>query len=626
MLLAAGLAVHFVWTAADALRNDMYTVWAQGRTHAVVLVVCIYGAALLALTPFVRRRVRVLPWCFVVFAGAFSLRFHIVRSLAAANARDDQLRHRLPEMAPTVIVAFLRELSAAQEQYRLRQHSYAPSLDSLGDWLTVPGAVAMARMSRHGDAGWSARASLDNAHCSIWVRDSTLRTESWQVEGVPSCGQAARAQNRRVHTVLVPPVAPIAFKDEDVRGTWLQHRADRSRSATASSSVMGEPFRWTTRIGGELLASVSAAGNQVFVGAHGNGEFVALTLDSGLVGFRLRAPNWIHHEPVITADLVIVAFGNNELRPNPPPRLGTEPSGIAAYDRRTGVERWRRYTRASMMTAPVVSDSIIAGVSAAPEAIAWRVSDGHELWRTPLPDASPMGNPLLVDTLMIVGTEPATLCAFDVRTGRRVFCGSFARAEWGGGHESVSIAGSTLLFLFNRRLTLNDMLSERRWGFAMARALRLPGDAFELSEQWFVGADRNTGRERWRVHLGSGQHQLAGHIAGTATIVDGVAYVPSPVSGRVVAVRPESGQVVWSTYVHTTRGSLLVTQGAVLAATRDTTLVVLDAATGFVRCRQRLPGLSDRAGPTLAGETAIMTFRNGVVAARPIADWLNCRV
>jgi len=161
------------------------------------------------------------------------------------------------------------------------------------------------------------------------------------------------------------------------------------------------------------------------------------------------------------------------------------------------------------------------------------------------------------------------------------------------------------------------------WKFLFTRLLGIEGTA---GQQFAVAIELASGRERWRAPLGdiSGA-TVQGHIAGTPVVVDGVAYVPSPLNGHVTAIRAESGAVLWSTPIRAVRGSVLVTKGAVLTATSDASLVVLDAATGKERCRQKLPAASDRAGPTLAGQTALLALRNGLVLARPIDDMLQCR-
>ncbi len=640
LLLVAVVALQFAWCEADVFRGRAFTVWLEGRVLSAIFVAVLYGAVLALLLIGRGTRPRFLRWTVFGFAFLFSVRFHVVRVLNTRAAQRNAVLFQRPNAKLLAPITVLRELSAAQEQYRLRHHTYAASVDSLGPWMSASTVAHAPQIVRHGDTGWSAVLAFDGGSCSIWARDTTLRLPSSGAEGAPACGQEERLRHRSLHSVLAAPGArEVGFRPEDIRGVWSEHRADSSRSgiAPAASLVANGPYRWTTRVGGDLLASVAVAGNQVFVGAHGNGEFDVLTLDSGKVGFRIRVPNWIHHEPVVTPELVIVAFGNNEDNLHgDAPGFGSSPSGIAAYDRRTGIERWRRYTLGSAMTSPVVYDSIVATISTTPEAVGWRVTDGKELWRTTLPSFAPMGNPLLLDTLMFFGLEHATICRLDVRTGRGLFCHDEGNPIGvGGGHASVlSSTGTILLHASDQGVLLGERIREGRWGFALVSLLRFPGangergagHEFTLSEQVLLGLEPLTGRERWRVRLGIGPFDDdAGHIAGTPVVVNGVAYVPSPVSGRVYAVRADSGRVLWWADVHTARGSVLVTRGVVLAATRDSTLVVLDASTGRERCRERLPGLSDRAGPTLAGETGIMTFRNGVVAARPIADWIACR-
>jgi outer membrane protein assembly factor BamB len=266
------------------------------------------------------------------------------------------------------------------------------------------------------------------------------------------------------------------------------------------------------------------------------------------------------------------------------------------------------------MVSPVVRDSIVAVATHEGDAIAWRVADGVELWHTKLNHRSPMANPLLRDTVMFVGLELADLCALDVRTGRIFYCHEIARGGWGSGHASPTFAGGSVLASYHTRDA----------GFWLMALVGIH-DPTVHGDAMLVSLDATTGQERWRLKLGRGIHDVVGHIAGTPVVVGNIAYVAAPSSGRVAAIQTESGRLIWSTEVTPARGSVLVTQGAVLTASADGEFVVLDAATGSVRCRQKLPAKSDRAGLTLVGETGILTFRNGLVLARPIGEWLACR-
>jgi outer membrane protein assembly factor BamB len=390
---------------------------------------------------------------------------------------------------------------------------------------------------------------------------------------------------------------------------------------------------------------VSIAGNQVFAGAHGNGELVALTLDSGRLGFRLRAPNWIHHEPAIVGNLFVVGFGNNERylmrQRTHDGKNGSDPSGIAAYDRLTGREVWRHYTATSVMTTPVVRDSTVAAITGGGEAIGLRLADGKLIWRTTFRGESPMNNPVLLDSLMIFGVEDVNACAVNVVSGRLAYCVSLMKCDsalavtaadsvtdgrcWGAGHASPAVAGDLVLQVmeldFNRKRGADPVSRIVKKIIGIPFKHKPP----EVGEQVLVAYRWRDGKVRWRTPLGRGNLFPAGHIAGTPTIIGDVAYVPSANNGHVVAVDVNDGRILWSTAVNAARGSVLASGQTVLAATRDTTLVVLDRAKGTVACRQKLPGLPDRASITVSGQTGILTFRNGLIMARPLRAWMACQ-
>jgi outer membrane protein assembly factor BamB len=523
------------------------------------------------------------------------------------------------------LIAVLFNVSSAEEQARLATGSYVASTDSLRPWMPESRSSYGLRIDEVGALGWSAHVSDSGTSCEIWARDPRLRTTDSMPEGQPVCEHSSlphvvpTSQRRTVSRT--EPARP--FGRSDIVGVWTQHRADPKRSGIVSDSAQGAS--WTTQVEGELRAPVAIAGNQVFVGAHGNGEFEALSLRDGRVGFRVRAPNWIHHEPVVTPSLVIVGFGNNERSVINPEGLGTEPSGVVAYDRQTGREVWRFTTDGAVMTSPILYDSLLVGVSGGGTAFALNASNGRRVWIAHLPSFSAMGNPLLVDSTLAIGVELTTICTLRVTTGRLLYCRSLSKLGWGAGHTSIAAAGSEYVAVYDGKghLTFHEWLNAVLAIVQPSRRRRTPLVTGELVA---VGLDRATGETRWATPLGVGTVDVQGHIAGTPTIVGGVAYIPSSVSGRVVAIDVSSGRTLWSTATKTARGSLLVMDQRVVGATHDSALVVLDAKTGAVVCRQRLPGAADRAGPTVSGNTGILTLLNGLVLARPVSSWLSCKV
>lgn len=631
LTVAALLTFQAVVFAHAVINGERFGALHVGVYIVAAAVALIYLLAIASLTVW-RHKSRFFQWASVAAAIAVSLRFYSPAFFATLFPPIPYpVEHMAVNISPPLEI-FLRELAAAEEQHRIREHSYTSDAANLSQWVNPPAGSTVTIVTR-GDTGWSARASLNGATCDIWVRDSFLRKRASDVEGSPACGAAEiRKIQQRIRSVVVAPARETGFTREDATGTWLEHRGDAHRSASVSASDPAQGHSWTTMIGGVLRSSVSIAGNQVFVGSHGNGEIVALTLDSGKLGYRVRAPNWVHHEPAVTSDLAIFGFGNNEPSAIGPEVNGSPPSGVIAYDRVTGREKWRRYTTGSVMASPVVKDSVVAVSTGASEALGWRLSDGAEIWRAPLPGYAPMSNPVLVDTLFLIGVEPATLCTLGINSGRRIYCHSLSDGNWGAGHASPTIAGDLVLQVYEEELdgagggvdSHAMRLVRRVIGLPPRRYRPRPSDS--LREQVLVALHWRDGQEVWRVRLGKGRTQAAGHVAGTPTVNGSVAFVPSPISQTVLAIDTRTGKILWSTMVKPARGSVLLAGGSVISATVDSALAVLDAGTGAVRCRERLPGRADRAGPTVSGATGVLTLVNGTVMARPLAAWMSCRV
>lgn len=563
----------------------------------------------------------------LLIALAMTFRFHSPAMFERMFPRVSDQSASIAAVTSPSLVQFLREVSAAQEQYRRTVHRYANDISELRRWVKPPAGVIVSMRAR-ADSGWMAIASLDGSSCKMWVRDSAMRHSAGDIEGSPSCGAPELRTGRHSIESVVTPATENEFLTTDIRGEWRQHRAQASRSGkTEESGPAG--YTWTARIPGPIRSSAAIAGNQVFIGAHGNGEFAALSLSTGRLGYRIRVPNWVHHEPVVSESVLVMGFGNNEPSPHGLSILGSPPSGVAAYDRVSGIERWRAYTRGSVMTSPVLAKNIVAVITGSSEAVGWDLTSGREVWRAPLPDHSPMGNPALVDSVMVFGVEPATVCALVAATGRRLYCKVLDVRGWGAGHASIAVAGDIALQVYEADPegwgvppdSKFVALARRVIGLPPKRQRQPPPDA--VREQVLAALRLQDGKEQWRVGLGRGTRRVPGHIAGTPAVDRGVAYVPSPTSGAVVAIEVATGRVIWSAPVLPARGSVLVSGGKVFAATSSGT-VVLDAGTGAVLCRQRLTAGADRAGPAVSGGTAVLTLLDGTVMARPLDDWLSC--
>lgn len=620
------LGAQLVWFELVVLTGSRFASLPIPRALLALIVAAPFVAAI-AFLLFPTAKRRKLGIGILAVALAMTFRFHSPGIFERMFPRLTDESASIAAVTAPSLVQFLRELSAAQEQHRRIRQRYSTNLGDLAQWVTPPHG-AIVSITARADSGWVASASLDGDTCRIWVRDSTLRHASADIEGSPGCGAPENRTGRHSIESVVAPATEMEFVAADIDGVWSQHRALPGRSGMTAGSSSG-PHTWTTRVAGPIRASAAIAGNQVFVGAHGNGELAAISLSTGKLGYRIRVPNWVHHEPVISDALVVVGFGNNEPSPLGLSIVGSPPSGVAAYDRVTGIERWRVHTRGSVMTSPVLAGHVVAAVTGSGEAFGWHLSSGREIWRAVVPDHSPMGNPALADSVMLFGVEPATVCALVVATGRRLYCRALDLRGWGAGHASVAVAGDVALQVYESDPegwgippdSRPVALARRLIGLPPKRQRPPPPDA--LREQVMVALRSADGSERWRVGLGRGTRRVPGHIAGTPTIAAGVAYVPSPTNESVIAVDVATARVIWSSPVRPARGSVLVSGGKVFAATSNGT-VVLDARTGAVLCRQTLPAGADRAGPAVSGRTGVLTLVDGTVMARPLHAWLSC--
>jgi outer membrane protein assembly factor BamB len=534
------------------------------------------------------------------------------------------------------LVAVMRELSASQEQFRLGSGTYASDIDQLQFTRQLPVRVAW-HLRASGDTGWSAVAGANGATCKLWVRDVRLRQEPDQPEGVPYC-QVKRSgeNNQHVGTVLAEGQAPSQpFELAEVKGEWLQHRADAHRTGVSRDVTSSAGFSWTAKIGGELRSSAAIVGGQVFVGAHGNGELVALHLESGRLAWRVRTPNWIHHEPAVDSSLVVVGFGNNEewlwnplsLRPkSSSAAMGSDPSGVIAYDRRSGVERWRSYTPGPVMLTPALHrgvavvqalDSLVIGIS---------LRNGKRLWSTAVPGSAPMGNPLLLGDTVVVSLDAGQVCRLLVSNGQLLSCSSLPDSRGYAGHASPAAADSMIVATGLDFATATQPGSRPLLQRVRGMFVQSPRPA-PMVVPLAYGVDARRGFVRWVRRLEAPSYSApAGHTAGTPVIDGDVAYVTFPTTGRIIALNLADGAVRWTASERPSRGSVTVLSGAVMSATAGAGWVVLDAATGAIRCRTRLPAQADRAGLSIRGATGILTLNDGVVLARPINRWLACQI
>jgi len=592
------------WIVYNVVWHERFAALPGGRTTGVF---CVLMSAIMAVWAIHHRNIGRLARALAILP---------MIGLLARYYVPPHSGFRLSHQA-TQAQALLRVLASSQEEYRIRAGRYASSLDDLS--LAYDEALQQQRVtiSSEGDKWWRGSVEYPGGHCEIHVGfPDSLHPTSYQGEGIPQCGEnVVRGAHQAVSGARFSGQPSLSNISLDTSGSWPQHRANSQRTGIVDRP--GNAYRWDAWVSGEVRASASVAGNQVFVGAHGNGEVAALSLKTGALLWRARAPNWIHHEPVVAGRFVAYGFGNNEITP---------PAGFDVRDRGTGALLWRRFTPSGSMGAPLIEDGKLIGLDLSGSAYAWDLTSGKELWKyllpltDPLKRPMPMSNPLLVDSLVAVSMERTAICFIQLSSGRQEYCRNFSGNYWGGGHSSPAFSGTLVV------LTGKIKHPPLYW-WSRVTGLSFPHLSLQsIASVSLLAVEVTTGQLIWELRLSGPAQPVNGHVAGTPVIEGPYTIVPLPSIGEVVSLATATGQTHWRSQVSPARGSVTVLAGRVFVATSKSSWVVLDLTSGNVICSAPLPGRVDRAGLAVAGNTGVMTFLDGRVTAAPLQEWLSCSV
>jgi outer membrane protein assembly factor BamB len=335
------------------------------------------------------------------------------------------------------------------------------------------------------------------------------------------------------------PPEPPGGDDDGSAVVLPRGDAGRSGAMPGPGPAAAPTERWRFAAGAVVVRAPAVAGDTVYV-ATKNGGLFAVDAATGEERWGFDAGEEANvFAPAIAGGFVIVTI------------WGGDGPVLAAFDRDTGTEVWRR-TLPGNPTEPVVADGVLyvaAGSSSdAPSALyALAPETGEEVWRREFPDVHSLGDAVAVADGLVFATafapdsaDGAGLYAVDAATGQ---------VRW-------TFTGSA------------EIVSEPVVGDGVVLVVDLP-------RVWAL--DAATGAERWQVQgTGSG---------GGAAVVGGVAYLRF--EGEVRAVAAASGEERWSAAISGIAGAPAVAEGTVYLAAwqradsrENDRFYALDAATG----------------------------------------------
>jgi outer membrane protein assembly factor BamB len=352
----------------------------------------------------------------------------------------------------------------------------------------------------------------------------------------------------------------------------------------------GSGPRWQTRLSGQVFASPVVVDNVAYVGTTG-GVFNAVNASDGSYVWTFSAGRPIFGAARVVDDAVYFTCDNGYL---------------FKLERATGKELWR-YD---------LGDERVSRIIGHPQVYDWD-------WHGP--------RPLVADGVVYVGSGDGSLHAVDAASGARRW-----RAETGGrirGGAALDgdrvIVGSADKFMY-----AFDRASGRELWKHDTEA-QIEDEPLVADGKVYIGnrgiglmaLDATKGERLWQTTF------WGSWLESTATLVDGVLYIGSSDLGRVSALDPKDGRVLWRTDVFGWAfGTPLVTADRIYAGAAGGTpyfiphaagFCVLDRATG--KLLQRWP-LAESAGHqwgiasslALAGDTVVATSIDGSMYGFPV--------
>lgn len=625
--IAAGCVIAAVlYIAVRTLPHGMFDVLQPRGPLAISMLVIggLIATGLLTIPTWSKRRVRLAGRAFLYGATL------LVAAMALARVMADIREARLPAHWPPRI-----ELLRA-----VKLDSLSPSLraawgSAVAAHLVADrrGTVAPVAIPSEWPFPTDVEIAVDTGHdgrTHVWARTSDGVVScvplgaSVIAGGDPHTGCAGR-DGQPADLLFIRPSRGSASgflgAPQVVGAAWPQYRRDAGKTGLAPPPF-GSPRPWQTDVGGQIRASASVVGDFVLVGAHGSGLLTALDATTGVVRWTARVPNWIHQDPVSDGRVVVVGFGDNKGS-----FMGTTPSGVAAYDLATGSRLWTAFDDGSVMTSPIIRDSVIVYGTGAALLYKRMLMTGRLLAVRELPGMVTMAPPASIGDTIVFSLDHDWVCAFRISTLDTSWCRQVMHLFMMG-HAGPAIVGdqvivsgsATVLSLTWNEFTRFGPMSQWR----LIRSVLFASGYPEHPGQIFASLALRDGAVQWKRALFGRTRIVDGHTSGTAAISGDAGVIVLPLLDQVVGFDVSSGRVRWVAGAHGARGPASIVDGRAVVAGRDGVIEVRDVDRGSLACTIRRKVGWDRAGPTLAGNMLIFADLNGGVEAMPKDAVLGC--
>lgn len=414
--------------------------------------------------------------------------------------------------------------------------------------------------------------------------------------------------------------------------SWLTYGANAGRNPVFpmpdnAPKTLREGVRWSFAGAGALpLGSPVPAGNFKTT-AYTVGMPVGVTVAQGMVyvgddngyTYALNAANgklvWAHYgwnmtmsNPLVSGDKVYVSTGNayfnyaNTMkylagaRPTRGPGLNT----IYALDHRTGKEIWAFHPQGEAMPTPLLDDGFLYAGTGDGHVYKLAADTGALVWKSDIVSFVSMSSPVKGGAyLFLGGTNPNFFYAIDEQSGR---------IAWKATIPDMVATG------------IGDCTPAYADGTVVQEVTIKSDDKNNPVANVLLALDAQTGKILWQKRFPDGKVPPAMKTA-TPIIVDGVIYEGSPVSGDYFGIALKTGRELWKLHLGSQiRAGAAVRDGIAYLPYRAGDIVAIRVADGTRLGVTHIGGSFGPSSPVIVGGTFYVSNIYGWVNAIPVAD------
>jgi outer membrane protein assembly factor BamB len=448
----------------------------------------------------------------------------------------------------------------------------------------------------------------------------------------PAAPNASRAVADEFPNQYFPENLPAAEVSGFYPRSWPTYAANPGRNPVfpmpdKAPQSLREGVRWSFAgagalpLGGPPLAGdfktaaytigmpvgVTVAQGMVFVGDD-NGYTYALNAVTGQLVWAHYGWNMTMSNPLVSGDRVFVSTGNayfnyaNTMkylkgeRPTRGPGLNT----IYALDRQTGKEIWAFHPPGEAMPTPLLDDGFLYAGTGDGHVYKLNAGTGALVWKSDIVSFVSMSSPVAGGgQLFVGGTNPNFLYAVDAETGR---------VSWKAAIPGLVATG------------IGDCTPAYADGTVVQEVTVKSDDKDHPVANVLLALDARSGRILWQKRFADGPEPPAMKTA-TPVILDGVVYEGSPVSGDYYGIDLKTGRQLWKLHLGSQiRAGAAIFNGIAYLPYRAGDIAAIRITDGRRLAVTHIGGAFGPSSPVIAGGTLYVSNIYGWVNAVPLSS------